>query len=76
MWLFTACVGAASAADCPSPAAAGCRGWALLHLPPAPVLEVSIFLPSHRPITSAVNTTANVTAAEGRIRDLGSTSNS
>lgn len=55
---------------------AGCRaGWALLLLP-APILGVSTVLPFYRAVTSVISATANVTAAEGGIMDLGSVCNS
>lgn len=43
---------------------------------PAPILEVSTVLPFYGAVTSVVSTTANVTAAEGGIMDLGSVYNS
>lgn len=51
-------------------------GWALLHLLPAPILEISTVLPFYRAVTSVVSTTANATAAEGGIMDLRSVYNS
>lgn len=51
-------------------------GWALLHPLPAPILEVSTVLPFYRAVTAVVSTTANVTAAEGGIMDLGCVYNS
>lgn len=75
MWLCTTCIDT-SMADSSSLDVAGCRGWALLHPPPAPILEVSTVLPFYGAITSVVSTTANVTAAEGGIMDLGSVYNS
>lgn len=76
MWLFNACIGAVSAADCPSLATAGCRGWTLLCLAPALISELSIVLPFYGAIASAVNTTENITASEGGIMDSGSMYNS
>lgn len=75
MWLCTTYIGA-SMAGSPSLNAAGCRGRALLHPPPAPILEVSTVSPFYGAVTSVVSTTANVTAAEGGIMDLGSVYNS
>lgn len=76
MWLCTTYIGASMAASL-SLDVAGCRGWTLLHPPlPAPILEVSTVLPFYGAVTSVVSTTANVTAAEGGIMDLGSVYNS
>lgn len=46
-------------------------GLALLHPLPAPIWEVSTVLPFYGALTAVVSSTANVTAAEGGIMELG-----
>lgn len=62
---------------CVGASRAGSPSWLGSASPPSPNFgSLNCFLPFYRAVTSVISATANVTAAEGGIMDLGSVCNS